>query len=80
MAEKTCTGDCLQCSVPQQIYCAAQHGHAAMAALPAIVSRLDRLEAALGRFGQTPEIINPLQDAQQGTGAENRVPESIKNL
>ena len=80
MADKACTGDCLKCSMPQQIYCAAQHGHAVLGAVPVIVARLDRLEAALNKFGQPSEIINPLQDAQIGAGAENRVPESINNL
>jgi len=81
MADKYCSGDCLRCSLQQQVYCAAQHGHAIMAAIPGIVERLENLEATLSRFGQTKDIINPLQDgAQKGTGAENRVPESIKNL
>ena len=39
----------------------------------AIVARLDRLEAAMSRF-DTREII-PLEDnAQSGSGAENREP------
>lgn len=81
MADKFCSGDCLRCSLQQQVYCAAQHGHAIMAVVPGIVERLERIEAAIARFGQTKDIINPLQDvAQKGAGAENRVPESIKNL
>ena len=84
MADKVCSGDCLKCSVQQQVYCAAQHGHAIMAAIPAIVDRLDRLEASLSRFGQTTEeFINPLRvkhDAQKGAGAENRASETINNI
>ena len=72
---QTCTGDCMKCSFQQQIYCAAQHGHAIMSFMPAIVERLDRLEA---KFGQT-DIINPLKEdkAQKGPGAENRGLETI---
>ena len=81
MADKVCSGDCLACSVQQQVYCAAQHGHAIMAVIPGLVARLERIEAGLAGFGQKKDIINPLQDgAQKGAGAENRVPESIKNL
>lgn len=72
---QTCTGDCLKCSFQQQTYCAAQHGHAIMTYMPAIIERLDRLEA---KFGPT-DIINPLKEdkAQKGPGAENRGLETI---
>lgn len=76
MADKVCSGDCLKCSFQQQVYCAAQHGHAIMDLMPGIVERLERLESSLSRFGQTKDIINPLQDgAQKGAGAENRASE-----
>ena len=79
MADKVCTGDCLKCSLQQQVYCAAQHGHAIMALFPVIVARLERIEAGLAEFGKTSDIINPLQEqTQYGTGVENRVPETIK--
>ena len=70
MPEKKCTGECIKCSFQQQIYCAAQHGHAIMAVMPAIIERLDRLEA---RFGPAA-LLNPLKDdgAQNDPGAENR--------
>lgn len=72
MPEKKCTGDCLACSFQQQVYCAAQHGHAIMAFMPAIIERLDRLDSALSGFSHQ-EIINPLKDnAQKDSGAENR--------
>lgn len=72
---QTCTGDCLKCSFQQQTYCAAQYGHAIMDFMPAIIERLDRIDA---KFGQT-DIINPLKvdKAQKGSGAENREPETI---
>ena len=66
MAEKKCTGDCIQCSFQQQVYCAAQHGHAILAAIPVLIEKLDALTAA------PSSIINPLEKAHEGPGAENR--------
>lgn len=72
MPEKKCGGECIKCHINQQIYCAAQHGHAIMAALPSLFERLERLEKYLSRFDET-NIINPLEDdAQKDSGAENR--------
>ena len=74
MEEKRCTGDCLKCSFQQQVYCAAQHGHAIMTFLPGIIERLDRIENEMAKFGQA-DIINPLKkedEAQKDPGAENR--------
>lgn len=74
MAEKQCTGNCLQCSMQQQVYCAAQYGHAVMAFMPVLMERLDGLTRALSGFSPQ-EIINPLKDnAQKGSGADNREP------
>lgn len=79
MAEKVCSGDCLRCSFQQQVYCAAQHGHAIMAVMPVLVARLDRIEAALAGFAPKEEIINPLGiEAQKGSGADNREPDNDK--
>lgn len=76
MPEKKCGGECIKCHINQQIYCAAQHGHAIMAALPSLFERLERMEKALSRFDET-NIINPLEDdAQNGSGAENREPKN----
>ena len=75
MEEKKCTGNCIACSFQQQVYCAAQHGHAIMNLFPAVFERLDRLEGVASRLANSTEIINPLKDvAQNGTGAENRAP------
>lgn len=72
MAQSKCTGDCLKCPYPQQMYCAAQHGHAIMTYMPAIIERLERLEKTLSGF-TCQDIINPLKDnAQKDPGAENR--------
>ena len=61
MAEKnTCTGECIKCSFQQQIYCAAQHGHAIMNNQKAIVERLDRLEAEISSLSGPRSLINPL--------------------
>lgn len=69
MPDKKCTGECIRCTFQQQVYCAAQHGHAIMAVMPAIIERLDRLDA---KFGQA-EIFNPLkEEAQKTAGADNR--------
>ena len=76
MPEKKCTGECIKCHINQQIYCAAQHGHAIMAALPSLFERLDRMANALSKF-DAANIINPLEDrAQKGSGAENREPDN----
>ena len=74
MAENVCSGECIKCSFQQQIYCAAQHGHAIMNNQRAIIARLDRIEAAIER---PATLINPLEEskAQEGAGAENRAPE-----
>ena len=78
MEERKCTGNCIACSFQQQVYCAAQHGHAVMALFPAVFERLDRMEAALAKFANRTEIINPLEDeAQSEVGAENRASETI---
>ena len=75
--ENRCTGDCIKCSFQQQIYCAAQHGHAIMAIMPNIIERLTRIEAAFAA-GEGMTFINPLEDkAQESAGAENRAPETI---
>ena len=47
-----------------------------MNVLPAIFERLDSINKALAAFGSgNSKIINPLKDeAQNGSGAENREP------
>ena len=73
---QTCTGDCLKCSFQQQTYCAAQRTYGLMKNQEAIVARLDALDAKLSGF--TPgTMINLLEDAQKGPGAENKGPESL---
>ena len=72
MAAQTCTGDCLKCSFQQQTYCAAQRSYGIMKNQEAIVARLDALAAALAAF--TPgQVFNPMEDnAQKGSGADNK--------
>jgi len=72
MAENVCKGECIKCPVQQQIYCAAQHGHAVMNNQRAIVERLDRLEAAIASLSGPRALINPLEPkkAQEADGAE----------
>lgn len=71
--DKLCTGDCLKCSFQQQIYCAAQHGHAIMALMPRILERFDRLDAM---FSSNGDVFNPLK-AQNNAGAENKASEIV---
>ena len=72
MADK-CTGECLKCPFQQQVYCSAQRTYAIMNNQEAIVNRLDLIEDMLSRFD--PKDIIPLVDnAQKGSGAENREP------
>ena len=74
MAEK-CTGECLKCSFQQQVYCSAQRTYAIMNNQEAIVNRLDIIEDMLSGF-EGKDII-PLEDnAQNGSGAENREPKN----
>ena len=76
MAENKCTGECLKCSFQQQVYCSAQRTYAIMLNQEAIVNRLDRLDVMLSKF-EPQDIINPLEDnAQKGSGAENREPDN----
>lgn len=78
--DKKCTGDCLKCSFQQQVYCAAQHGHAIMALMPGIIERLERIEHTFPSMG---EVFNPLsveekkEEAQNDSGAENRESETV---
>ena len=75
MEEKRCTGDCLKCSLQQQVYCAAQHGRAIYGNFGRIQERLDQIEASLVALASADNIINPMKDeAQGGAGAENRAP------
>ena len=71
MADFKCTGECLKCSFQQQAYCSAQRTYAIMLNQGAIIARLDRLEEMLSRFDQK-DIIPLEDDAQNGSGAENR--------
>ena len=75
MAENTCSGDCLRCSIQQQMYCSAQRTYAIMRNQEAIVARLDALDSKLSAFSnQQPMIRLEGNDAQNGSGAENREP------
>ncbi len=69
-----CTGDCIKCSFQQQTYCAAQRGYAIMTYMPAIIERLDKIEADLPRFAPDG-VFNPME-AQKTSGAENREADS----
>ena len=79
MPEKKCTGNCLGCSFQQQVYCAAQHGHAIMSYIPALMEKIEKIEACLINT-ESAGFINPLsggekpdnevkEEAQKGIGA-----------
>ena len=77
MATQTCTGDCLKCSFQQQTYCAAQRSYGLMKNQEAIVALIKDLDAKLVSF-VGPAQINVLENnAQNGSGAENRESETI---
>lgn len=76
MAENKCTGDCLKCSLQQQVYCAAQRTFGIMKNQEVIVSRLNIIETALAAFGSQPIISLNEYDAQKPSGAENREEDS----
>lgn len=76
MAENRCTGDCLNCSLQQQVYCAAQRTFGIMKNQESIVSRLDVIQAALTAFGTRPIIHLKENEAQRDSGAENRESET----
>ena len=66
-AEKTCTGDCLRCTMQQQVYCAAQRSYAMMENQRAFAARLEAIERALDRLA-TPDNLIPLKDEAQSSG------------
>jgi len=72
MAEKSCTGDCLRCSMQQQVYCAAQRSYAIMENQRTFADRLDGIEKALGKLADPGNIIPLDGGAQKNGGADNR--------
>lgn len=64
--EKVCNGECIKCSFGQQVYCAAQHGHAILENQKAIIRRLDIIAEAM----PFDDEITPVTIAQEGSGAD----------
>ena len=73
MPESKCTGNCLKCSFQQQTYCAAQKGYAIMTYMPAIIEKLNKIEAEMPKFN-ADAVFDPTNEetAQKDSGAENR--------
>lgn len=69
-AEKSCTGDCLRCSMQQQVYCAAQRSYAMMENQRAFAARLDAIERTLERIASPDNLIPLKGEAQNAVGAE----------
>ncbi|MBO4718957.1 MAG: hypothetical protein J5658_03685 [Prevotella sp.] len=76
MEGQRCTGDCLKCSFQQQVYCSAQRTYGLMKNQEAIVARLEVIESRLSAFNTEEPIIKLKTEAQKGSGADNREPES----
>lgn len=70
--EKQCTGDCIGCSMQQQIYCSSQRAYHLVKNQEEVMRRIDALEKRLSGGS----LINPFQEAQEGRGAENSSPET----
>ena len=69
-----CTGNCLNCNFQQQVYCAAQHGHAIMANIPVMFQHLELLEDKINKLSenmclleQNKDMINPLENNDETT-------------
>ena len=69
MADNSCTGECLRCSMQQQLYCAAQRTFAMMENQRAFSARLENIERQLAGIAGTENII-PLNGAQIAGGAD----------
>ena len=67
--ERKCDGNCQNCPLTQQTYCAAARLYAFMQHEPVLFERLDRIEKALAALSATD--ITPI-----GAGVDNAVPET----
>ena len=72
MAENKCSGDCLKCTMQQQIYCAAQRTYGMMKNQEFFVERIERIEASLAAFDNKPLISLIENEAQESPGADNK--------
>lgn len=69
MAEFKCSGDCIKCSPPQRIYCAAQRSYAILEAQQAILSQLAEIRERLNQ----EETVTPIDGTgTEEDGADNR--------
>lgn len=80
MPEQICTGDCLKCSLQQQVYCSAQRTYGMMKNQESVIARLNSIESKLQAFETGGPIIKLETDAQIGSGAENREPEPLNTF
>lgn len=67
MAEKKCEGNCLECSMQQQLYCSSARAYGILKNQESIVARLDYIADKLSEV-LTKEELKPI--AQNGAGAE----------
>lgn len=69
---KQCGGDCLKCSLQQQIYCTSQRCFVLAQNQETIIALLNEIRQSL--TGEA--LINPFQEnTQEGRGGENSSPE-----
>ena len=69
-ADKSCTGDCLRCSMQQQIYCSSQRTYAMLENHRAFAARLEDIEKRLEQLASPVNLIPLNGEAQSSGGAE----------
>ena len=83
MADKICKGNCLECSLQQQIYCSAQFAYEQIRDRQALSDRLAAVEESVKSLKSDfarKELINPFEkEALNGAGAEEKAPEIQNN-
>ena len=69
MAEniKTCSGDCMQCSMQQRVYCSAQMTRMNIDTLNAIQESLAQIKEILQKIDKDDDdtLFNPLQQTEE---------------
>lgn len=67
---RVCPKDCSRCTMPQQMYCAAQLSFNAFEAYNSILQRMDVIEDTIrGLQPNKDALIMPMSEAQEGSGA-----------
>ena len=72
---KECSGECLGCSLQQQIFCSSSRTFAIMENQRKIVERLDSLAAIVNRIAVPPEEVVPARKKTQISGGVDNRPD-----